>query len=63
MGVQENIVMFNKSLSDHDGPYSSLCLKTRFVGLNDKSANSFAVICRIILNFGISLYQQVKGTS
>ena len=39
-----------KSLEDN-GPYSSFCLKTRFVGLNNKSANSFAVISHMIFDF------------
>ena len=43
-----------ESLEDN-GPYSSFCLKTRFVGLNNKSANNFAVISHMILIFRIEL--------
>ena len=51
--------MFKKSWSDHNDPYSSFCLKTRLLGLSDKSANSFTVISCMILNFGISLYPKL----
>ena len=38
-----------------NGSYSSFCLKMRFVGQNDESANNFAVISHMILILKIRL--------